>query len=212
MSGGGSFESLIYDPNTYATDLKQSTAPVLWTLDPNYANHCNPTFGCDIGYNSRNGVSIAKDKPLIDVDSDLKLLNFRNSLNPSDKYIPPSHCTTNNYHFPCSNLGTEYTSISHPKCLFRGSPLINRFQPLCLNPQDELRWLQPSEIGINYRMVVKDNHVPCIPCPLPQDLVSPKPTNRPVIDCRDPCEYLCAKYNGFGSPFYSSYYEKEAKC
>ena len=35
---GGSFNNLIYDEGAYCTDLKQSTAPLLWTLDPIRAN------------------------------------------------------------------------------------------------------------------------------------------------------------------------------
>jgi hypothetical protein len=64
---------------------------------------------------------------------------------------------------------TDHTRISNPICTARGVG-INRFQPLCFNPQDESRWLHPSDIGINYRMVVKDNHVPCIP-----KLIDPTP-------------------------------------
>src|SRR3989304_5949874 len=186
----GSFENLIYDTGTYNVDLRQSTAPLEWILDPNYANTCNPCFPIDPSYIGKVGVSIAKDTPLIDVESDLKLLNYRNSRNPQDKYIPPTHCVTNNYHFPnCQNL-TEYSRISLPVCTNRGVVSPNRYSPLCLDPQNENRWLQPSEIGINYRMVVKDNHTPCIPYPMNPCLVLPNPTNKPVIDCPCKCDFL----------------------
>jgi hypothetical protein len=207
----GSFEQLIYDTGTYNVDLKQSTAPLRWVLDPNYANTCNPCFPSNPGYLGRVGVSIAKDTPLIDVESDLKLLNYRNSRNPQDKYIPPTHCVTDNYHFSdCANL-TDYSRIMLPVCTFRGIVGPNRYSPLCLQPQDENRWLQPSEIGINYRMVVKDNHTPCIPCPINQCLVLPRPIDKPVIDCLNKCDFLCSKYF-FGSPLYSSYYREPSKC
>lgn len=73
------------------------------------------------------------------------------------------------YHFPSCHIGTEYTRISNPICTSRGVG-VNRFHPLCLQPQDENRWLHPSEVGINYRMVSKDNHVPCVP-----KLIDPTP-------------------------------------
>ena len=178
----GSFENLIYDTGTYNVDLRQSTAPLEWMLDPNFANNCISCFPSDPAYIGKIGVSIAKDTPLIDVESDLKLLNYRNSRNPQDKYIPPTHCVTNNYHFPnCQNL-TEYSRIILPPSTLRGTVAMNRYSPLCLNPQNENRWLQPSEIGINYRMVVKDNYTPCIPCPSSQTAVLPCPLNKPVIN------------------------------
>ena len=75
---------------------------------------------------------------------------------------------------------TDYTRISNPICTARGIG-INRFTPLCLNPQDENRWLHPSEVGISYRNVVKDNHVPGVP-----KLIDPTPllpTGSGVIEC-----------------------------
>jgi hypothetical protein len=208
----GSFENLIYDTGTYNVDLKQSTAPLEWVLDPNFANNCNTCLPANsVGYIARQGVSIDKVHPLIDVESDLKLLNFRNSRNPQDKYSPPTHCVTDNFHFGDCNLFTDYSRITFPVCETRGTPAANRYQPLCLNPQDVNRWLQPSEIGINYRMVVKDNHTPCIPCPISQTAVLPCPENKPVIDCKCPMDYLCPRYT-FGSPLYNSYYREPSKC
>jgi len=55
---------------------------------------------------------------------------------------------------------TEPTRLSNPPCTLRGTGW-NRWEWLCYDPQD--RALIPFEHNVNYRMVVKDNHVPCIP-------------------------------------------------
>lgn len=64
----------------------------------------------------------------------------------------PAHC------FPTE----EDTRLSNPPCTLRGTG-INRFDPLCWNPQD--RALEPwaHREGTSYRIVVKDNHRPCLP-------------------------------------------------
>ena len=186
----GTFERLSYDDQAYQTYLKQSTAPLKYRLDPLSSNQCNPTRPPDVGYIGKVGVSLTHQRPLIDVESDLKLLNYPKSKDPSQMYQPycPQcnkcksgypcgdgttkgccNCQERLHHFPINEHHTEHSRLTNPICTARGVG-INRFQPLCLNPQDENRWLHPSEVGINYRLVVKDNHVPCIP-----KLVDPTP-------------------------------------
>ncbi len=204
--GGDSWQRLSYDPLTYKMDLKQSTQPMMYTLDPIYttpscggSNICRPA---DIGYIGRVGTSIDQQNGLIDTESELKLLNYRASNAPQHKYIPKcsqQSCQTgypgpeaggiqfdvmdqdkcpqkgNKVHFAdCPKLRTEYSRVSYPVCDMRGTG-VNRFQPLCQDPQDRSRWEHPSEIGINYRMVVKDNHRPCIPKPMDNSALLPKP-------------------------------------
>jgi hypothetical protein len=187
----GSFERQIYDVNAYSKSLEQSTNPLKYLLDPIAVNRCDPCRVSQPGYNGRVGVSITHQRPLVDVESDLMLLNYRNTKDPNQKFKPScsqcgeciegypcgggvvascNNCQEKLFHLPvCNAPFTDSTRISNPICTARGIG-INRFQPLCLNPQDENRWLQPSEVGINYRMVVKDNHTPCIP-----KLVDPTP-------------------------------------
>jgi hypothetical protein len=204
--GGDAFQRLSYDPLSYEMDLKQSTKPMMYSLDPIYTtpscggnNLCRPS---DIGYIGRVGTSIDRQNGLIDTESELKLLNYRASNAPQHKFIPScskQSCKTgypgpeaggiqfdvmdqdkcpmkgDKVHFPdCPRLRTEYTLTSYPKCDMKGTG-VNRFQPLCQDPQHPSRWEHPSEIGINYRMVVKDNHRPCIPKPMDQSSVLPKP-------------------------------------
>ena len=56
----------------------------------------------------------------------------------------------------------EDTRLSNPPCTLRGTG-VNRFDPLCWNPQD--RAVEPWRYrdGTAYRLVVKDNHRPCLP-------------------------------------------------
>lgn len=179
----GTFERQMYDVNAYKKSLEQSTNPLKYRLDPIAVTRCDPCRPPQPGYIGRVGVSITHQRPLVDVESDLMRLNYRNSKDPNQQYQPTcpqcgncmegypcgggvvagcQNCQEKLNHLPVCGPFTDYTRISNPICTARGVG-INRFQPLCLNPQDENRWLHPSEVGINYRMVVKDNHVPCIP-------------------------------------------------
>ena len=202
-SAGDAWQRLAYDPVTYETDIKQSTEPFRYRLDPIYANPCGQLCRPDdIGYIGRVGVSIEKKHSLVDTDSELKLLNYRASRAPQYKYMPDVRHSSeqtgypgpeaggiqseildqdkyrdpsDKWNFPeCGKLRTEYTKISYPVCDLKEIG-VNRFQPLCLDPQDPSRWEHPSEIGINYRMISKDNHRPCIPRPMDQTLVLPRP-------------------------------------
>ncbi len=196
----GTFERLAYDPATYATDLKQSTDPLLYRLDPSYCVICNPCRPAQPGYIGRIGVSLTEQRPLIDVESDLLLLNRLASRDPNMKYQPNcpqcQNCGSSGYpcgggvasgcqncqeallHFPTCNIGTEYTRYTNPLCTSKEVG-INRFVPLYLDPQDEARWLQPSEVGVNCRMMFKDNHVPCLPKLIDQSPALPKGGNIP---------------------------------
>lgn len=179
----GTFERLSYDAAAYDVQLKQSTGSLLYRLDPAFANPCNPCRPKGVGYIGKMGVSVTKQRPLVDVESELFRLNQQNSKDPKQKYRPycpqqqgcsegypcgggvVAGCENSQeklFHFPSCDISTDYTRTSNPTCTMRETG-VNRFIPLCLNPQDEDRWLHPSEIGISYRNVVKDNHVPCVP-------------------------------------------------
>jgi hypothetical protein len=56
----------------------------------------------------------------------------------------------------------ENTRLSNPACTLRGTG-INRFNPMCLESQDQI--LYPGEYQIPSRLVIKDNHRPCVPTP-----------------------------------------------
>ena len=203
FSAGDAWQSLSYDPLAYETDLRQSTRPLNYRLNPIYSNPCGQLCRpADVGYIGRIGTSINKDHSLIDTDSELKLLNYRASKAPQHHFQPKRNQNSSNktgypdgnaggiqfelmdqdkyrdasdkWNFPdCQKLRTEYTRVSHPTCDLKGTG-VNRFQPICLDPQHPSRWEHPSEIGISYRNVVKDNHRPCIPKPIDQTLALPR--------------------------------------
>src|SRR3990172_7327290 len=221
----GSFNRLPYDMDAYAVDLRQSTAPLSWNLDPNFSNSCKPCFANDVGYLGRQGVSIGSDHSLIDTESDLFSLNRRNSRNPNMKFRPDCYnpqmgggypggggiaadlanqngqCQGDKYDYSnCNGFYTDYTRLVNPTCTLPGTG-VNRFQPMCLNFQDENRWLNPAETNINYRMVVKDNHRPKIPVPIDQTLALPDP-NAPKPDTAVPVGNCVGVFKGAMHPYY----------
>lgn len=220
----GSFERLMYDPAAYARDVKQSTDPIRHRLDPLSSNNCHPCRAPEPGYIGKVGVSITHQRPLIDVESDLLRLSYRNTRDPQQKYLPKcpeqgkqqggscqegypcgggvvagcQYSQEELYHFPSCEIGTDYTRTSNPICTSRGTG-VNRFHPLCLQPQDESRWLMPSECGISYRQVVKDNHTPCVPVPVDPTPLLPKGGELPCPEIAPACgNYLKPLH-----PFYS---------
>ena len=171
----GTFQRKPYDTGTYATTLAQSIAPINYILDTTRTNICTPCRPAQPGYLGKVGVSITHQRALVDVESDLLRLHERSTRDPTKMYRPSCElcgsvkksdhapcksCEGASFDFPeCGNV-TEYSRLVNPICTSREVG-INRFQPLLLNPQDENRWLHPSEVGINYRMVVKDNYRMC---------------------------------------------------
>lgn len=201
----GTFERERYDKKTYEVDLKQSTAPLMYRLNPVRNDTFKPSRIADPGFTGKVGVSLTHMRPLVDVESDLLGLDIKATKNPNRLFHPRcpqcgmntvspigadlntgcQSCREKLYNLPRLTFGQDYTRLSNPVCTGREVG-INRFQDLNINPQDEKRWLQQSEVGINYRMIVKDNHVPKIPKPMDQTNVLP-PSNSGTLDF---------KYNG----------------
>ena len=71
----------------------------------------------------------------------------------------------------------ESTRLSNPPCTLRGTGW-NRWEWLCQNPQDRVE--VPFDYNINNRIIVKDNHRPCIPTPIDQTLALPKYNDLPT--------------------------------
>lgn len=212
---GGSWTRGHYDLGAHARDTKQSTDPLKWVLDPSYAERCQPCRPADSGYIGKQGVSYDTTIPLVDTESNLRLLHIPNSKDPNVKYRPCcpeckdcsdgypcgggvtsgcDNCQAKLWHFPSCHIKNEYTRLSNPTCTLRETG-INRFQPLYLDPQDESRWKLQGETNINYRMVAKDNHIPCIPklidpCAALPDADSELPCRLTFPVCRAPIEAL----------------------
>ena len=179
-----SFNRLNYDTCAYRQNLYQSVGPGEYRLTepPNTDEPCfaqSPQIRMQ-----RQGVSIDPNRPLIDVDSELMNLTRDASNCPSKKYIPDgSQCgkvnkEENLQHGKDCFFTVEDTRISNPACNLRGTGW-NRWEWMCLDPQD--RVLIPFDNNINNRLVVKDNHRPCIPTPIDVNLSLPPNTGN--ISC-----------------------------
>ena len=99
------------------------------------------------------------------------------ALRPGEKC--PDQFSGNLTHWSDCNLSREDTRMSNPPCNLRGTG-INRWEWLCMNPQDRIE--MPFDHNISNRIVVKDNHRPCIPKPL-STAVTPTDSGA-TADCR----------------------------
>ena len=168
-----SFNRLNYDTCSYQHSLAESVGPgeYMLTEPPNVTSPCfaeSPQIRLQ-----RQGVSVTREMPLIDVDSELMNLTRSASNCPSKKYIPNGEqcdeskkleeAKNNLVHGDDCYFTVEDTRLSNPACNLRGTGW-NRWEWLCLNPQE--RVLMPFDHNINNRLVAKDNHRPCIPKPI----------------------------------------------
>jgi hypothetical protein len=127
------------------------------------------------------GQNACSMKKAIDDNTELSGRNYKNSKCNADAYLPNKYISTGcspqtiNDVRKCS-IPTESCRLSNPPCSLKEVG-INRFDPLCWNPQSKA--LESFDrIGINYRMVAKDNHIPLIETPDNQeDKFMPKQTN-----------------------------------
>lgn len=171
-----SFCRLNWDNCTYKQDLKQSIGSGDYVLGTPRVE-CRACFSTDPAIRMSSvpfvstGISTCAGNKLIDVDSELKLITRKASNCPTDKYLPLTKpiCELNN--FPdCQALPREDTRLSNPTCTLRCTGW-NRWEWLCKNPQDKS--LVPFDFNISNRIVVKDNHRPCIQEPINQSAALP---------------------------------------
>ena len=100
----------------------------------------------------------------VDVESDLKGQTRVASKCAAKNFMP--NCDTYKLtHYRDCLITSEETRTTNPACNLRGTGW-NRWEWLCQNPQDKA--LVPFDYLINNRLVVRDNHRPCIPTPLDQ--------------------------------------------
>ena len=171
-----SFNRLPYDSCSYLYELNESIKIGEYHLNTPRNDHAcfypNPSVPLN-----KNGVSLC-DKDMVDVDSELMGLNVKATKCPSRKYNPVNKFCNLIHMKDCDKLASEETRMSNPPCTLRGTGW-NRWDWLCNNPQDAA--ITPFETLINNRMVVKDNHRPCIPEPMPFDDVLPVTDNEEAV-------------------------------
>jgi hypothetical protein len=175
---------MIYDNSSYQEELKRSIYSGNYQLSTPY----NDCMDCDkfipndphIRFQAY-GQNSCSMKKAIDDSTELSGINYKNSKCNADAYTPNKYISTGcvpktiNDIRKCS-IPTESCRLSNPPCSLKEIG-INRFDPLCWNPQSKA--LESFDrIGINYRMVAKDNHIPLIETPDNQeDKFMPKNTN-----------------------------------
>jgi hypothetical protein len=157
-----------YDTGSYQEQLQRSLYPGNYRINTPYndCTECNQYIPNDptLRY-QQYGPNTCTMKKAVDDSSELYGLNYKNSKCNQDAYAPNKYISTgcvlkSNDDIRKCSTPTESTRLSNPPCTLKETG-INRFDPLCWDPQSKA--LETFDrIGINYRMVAKDNHVPLI--------------------------------------------------
>jgi hypothetical protein len=115
-------------------------------------------------------------KSAVDDSNELLRLNYKNTKCNDDEYMPGKYKKTG-----CDIKGEsdarqciiprEDTRLSNPPCTLKETG-INRWEWICYDPQEKAIE-QFDRIPVNYRMVAKDNHVPCVDQPQDQSVFFP---------------------------------------
>ena len=174
-----SLTSLNNDMCTYKHNLKQSIGPSDYMVGAPkvecvacFQNDPAVRFGSGYagGSGGKYGGSVCENKHLVDVSSELLNMSRKASNCPLDKYIPyKSVCKPINL-VDCKAINSEDTRFSNPPCTLKGTGW-NRWEWLCKDPQDKA--LIGFDYNISNRIVVKDNHRPCLPNPINQSISLP---------------------------------------
>lgn len=157
-----SFAKLSYDTCAYDKYLEESMGVGKYMLNsPSVDCKGNCFYPSPYVRLDKTGVATCKNKALIDVDSELLGLNVKQTKCPKEKYFDSDYCQNNKLE-DCETqfMSPEDTKLSNPPCTLRGTGW-NRWEWLCENPQDKA--IMPFEREIQNRIIVKDNHRPCVP-------------------------------------------------
>jgi len=205
------FDRSRYDVCSYKYQLAQEIGPGVYQLTrPD--NQVIPVLPRDPRFVAQtSGVSISKNTSLIDIDSELIGINRNLTRCPDRQYMPDGnasfHCgaQTGNVRNGCqpfdkvcidntkvlkfadNGLYSEDCRLSNPPCTLRGTGF-NRWEALNADPQE--RVLHEFDYEINTKLLSKDNHRPCIPNPLDQYNVYPRPSNTPICETIVPVQQV----------------------
>lgn len=174
---------MIYDSCSYQEKLKRTVGPGLYAIDTPY-NDCR-TCSADIPADPSlryqyYGPNTCTMKNAVDDSSELLGLNYKNTKCNAEQYLPGKYpekgiCnvkgTTDPRDKTCMSRPQESTRLSNPPCTLKETG-INRWEWLCWDPQE--RAIPDFEHPQNYRMIAKDNHIPCLETPMDQDIFFPK--------------------------------------
>ena len=178
---------LKYDNDSYKEKLIRSIYPGIYQLNSPYndCNDCGVVMPDDpfIRFQAY-GQNTCTMKTAVDDSSELYGLNYKNSKCNKDAYSPNSYNSTGcktkyDGNTRKCTIPTESCRLSNPPCTLKETG-INRYDPLLWDPQNTA--LESFDrIGINYRMVAKDNHVPLLEVPQDQQVFFPDNKNG-VVD------------------------------
>lgn len=158
-----------------------------------------PDGGVSAGGGSRLGI-----QNLVDVDSELLGLTRQYShckLPYSQTLSSQQPVLFQDCH---QQFQGESTRLSNPPCTLRCNG-VNRWESLCTDPQATA--LPPfPQIPTSNRIVVKDNHRPCIEVPLDQSAALPPPPvnalQQTVTDSSLPANYSGAYVGNCGADYF----------
>jgi hypothetical protein len=180
-----SFNRLHNDYDTYGHDIRQSIGPGNYMVDRPRPD-CQRCFVSDptvrLGAPS---LSMCDNKKLVDLDSELMGITRKASKCPTKQYLPgkKDYCHLRELK-DCKTVASEDTRLSNPPCTLRGGENgFNRWEWLCMDPQRAA--LKPFRSGISNRIVVKDNHRPCIDRPMDPSALPPQVPAKTPSWCSD---------------------------
>lgn len=165
-----SFSRTTYDKCAYEQNLSSSEGPGMYMLNSPIDVPCL-VYEPEAGSASFAGGSHAAYSKLVDVDSELMGLT-----KPYSKCKKPYDCSlaadqSVKYQRCRIPLQSESTRLSNPPCTLRCNG-VNRWETLCKDPQETA--LLPFATQVNNRLIVKDNHKPCLEFPQDQTQSMPK--------------------------------------
>ena len=212
-----SLASLRNDSCSYEEKLRQTTGPGMYMLGTP-ANDCGNDCTRDVPPDpyfryQKFGPNACPPGKSVDDNSELKGLNYKSTKCSNDQYLPGKYSSKG----ACGASGTssvrsclpptEDTRLSNPPCNLHATGW-NRWEWLCWNPQD--RAIIPFEWNTSYRIVAKDNHVPCFETPL--DQLNHLPNGKEPDEQEHPTEYVwnppadCGLHTTMNpTPYFTSY-------
>jgi hypothetical protein len=177
---------------SYSEKLKRSVGPGVYYLGTPAAD-CGETCNRDIPadpslrFQSYGRMACPQGRA-VDDGSELWGLNYKNTKCSTDEYLPGKYngkgaCGPAAKSNPRACAAPqESTRLSNPPCTLHSTGW-NRWEPLCWNPQD--RALVPFEWFTSYRIVVKDNHTPCLENPMDQSDFVPVAGRASIVPTTD---------------------------
>jgi len=123
----------------------------------------------------------------VNVGSELRGLNYKNTMCATDQYYPgkfvptsDSVCFAKGEQDPRKCMApTESTRLSNPPCTLRATGW-NRWEWLCYDPQDKA--VVPFDYLVSNRIMFKDNHKPCVEEPIDETPLHPSCANCPNLE------------------------------